>query len=314
MSRRAVVLGSAVAGLFAAPWVLGPYQISLLGRMLAVGLLVLSVTLLAGPARLASLGQAAFFGVGAYTTALLGRAGTDVGVVHLAAAAAVAAVLAAVLGTVVTRTRGVVFLMLTLAVGELFASAAMSWEPVTHGSDGLAGVPPVRPVWGMPALELDGLVYLWIAAVVLLLAGAAALLLRSPYGLAMRGFGEGEARLRAAGYPADTHLLCWFVLAAVPAAVGGALWVHSQRFVAPGDLGLDVSALALMAAVIGGLGSVWGALAGAVVVGLLRDWLSGQLTGPLGGHGTLLLGAAFVLLVYVLPRGLAGLRARRAAS
>ena len=294
---------AAVVALVAAPWMVDSYTISLASKVLVLGLLAMSVNLLTGVAGLPTLGQTAYFGVGAYAAALTARAVTQVGVVQLAVAVAVSAAVAAVTGIVVVRARGITFLMLTLAIGELAYSAAMEWSSVTGGSDGRAA-PQVVPVWGMGELLLDGYVYLWVLAVFLPLFAVVAAVARSPFGLALRGIRDNEARLRAVGYPVARYLLGAYTFAGGLAGAAGALWISSQRFVSPSEIGFTVAAMALIAVVIGGLGSMSGAVAGTAVVVLTRDYIGGELN----GRGPLLLGIVFVLAVYLLPRGLAGLR------
>jgi branched-chain amino acid transport system permease protein len=269
----------------------------------------MSINLLTGVTGLPALGQAAYFGVGAYGAALLARSVTPVGVVQVPVAALAGAAFAALTGLIVVRARGVTFLMLTFAVGELTYSAAFELDRVTGGSDGRSA-PPVVPVWGMPELRLDGLVYLWILAVFLVLYAGVAALVRSPFGLALRGIRDNEGRLAATGYPVQRYLLAGYTLAGGLAGAAGALWVSAQRFVSPSDIGFGVSALALIAVVLGGMGSMWGAVAGMALVVLFRDYLGGELTGSLSGRGALLLGLVFVLAVYLLPKGLAGLYTR----
>lgn len=296
---------AAMAGLVAAPWLVDSYTISLASKVLVLGLLAMSVNLLTGVAGMPTLGQAAYFGVGAYAAALVARSVTQIGVVQLVVAIALSAAAAAVTGIAVVRARGVPFLMLTLAVGELTYSAALEWSAVTGGSDGRAA-PLVVPVWGMPELRLDGYIYLWILAVFLVLFAMVAAVVRAPFGLALRGIRDNEARLRAAGYPVTHYLLGAYTLAGGLAGAAGALWVSSQHFVAPSEIGLTVSAMALIAVVLGGLGSMWGAVAGTALVVLVRDYIGGELE----GRGPLLLGVVFVLAVYLLPRGLVELRDR----
>jgi len=303
------VLGPAavVVALVAAPFIATSYVISLATGVLVLGLLTMSVNLLTGVAGLPTLGQAAYFGVGAYATALVARSWSQVGVVHLLVAAAAGAAVAALTGLVVVRTRGVVFLMLTLAINELTYSAVLEWDAVTGGSDGRA-TPAVSPVWGMPALRNDGLIYLWVLAVFLLLFALVAAVVRSPFGLALRGIRDNEARMRADGYPVTRYLFVAYTFAGGLAGAAGALWISAERFVSPSDIGFHVSAMALIAVVLGGLGSMWGAVAGMGLVVLTRDLIGGQFTGDLAGRGVLLLGLVFVVAVYLMPRGLAGLR------
>ena len=285
-----------VAVLAALPFVVSSYVISLATGVLILGLLAMSVNLLTGVAGLPTLGQAAYFGVGAYAAVLVPAA-----TLQLPVAAVAGAIVAAVTGLVVVRTRGVVFLMLTLAIGELTYSAALQWDAVTGGSDG-RGAPAVFPVSGA---RLDGYVYLLVLAVVAALFVLVQVVVRSPFGLALSGVRDNEARLRADGYPVQRYLLAAYTFAGGLAGAAGALWVWAERYVSPSDLGFSVSAMALIAVVLGGLGSMWGSVAGMAVVVLVRDYVGGSFA----GRGPLLLGVVFVLAVYLLPRGLAGRRA-----
>ncbi|MFK0044237.1 branched-chain amino acid ABC transporter permease [Streptomyces sp. NPDC090741] len=296
----------AVLALALAPFVLGPYAIGTLSRILVFGLLAVSVNLLTGLTGLPTLGQSAYFGVGAYTAAIVATRLTDIGILQLLIAAGVSALVAVPTGWLAIRARGVVFLMLTLAIGEIAYSAAVNWKSLTNGTDGVSGIPPVVPLPGMSALALDGLVYFYVLAVFLLLFAAASRLGSTPFALALRGIRDNEPRMRAIGYPTQRYALTVYCGAGALAGAAGALWVSVQRFVSPGDAGFEIAALALLAVVIGGSGSLWGACAGAALVWLTRDYL-GNLE-AVAGRGPLLLGLLFVVAVYALPRGLAGVR------
>ncbi|MGH3657028.1 MAG: branched-chain amino acid ABC transporter permease [Micromonosporaceae bacterium] len=305
-----IAAGLALLALLAAPWTVDQYTISTGSRMLVMGLLAMSVTLLTGFAGLPSLAQAAYFGIGAYTAALLARSGMVIGPVQIVAAALIATIIAVLTGSVVVRTRGVTFLMLTLAVGELAHSAAVQWRGITGSTDGLTGIPSVVPLPGMAPLVSDGLLFYYVLAVFLLLFLLVGVAMRSPYGLALRGIRDNEDRMRAAGYPVYRYLLAGYGGAGALAGAAGALWVSVLRYVSPGDLSFGLAALALLAAVIGGTGSMWGACVGAAVVVLVRDYVSGAKI-PFTDHvasGPLLLGVTFVVVVYLLPRGIAGIR------
>ncbi|WP_433241230.1 branched-chain amino acid ABC transporter permease [Streptosporangium sp. CA-135522] len=292
--------------LVSAAWVVDPYTLSVLARILSLGLLAVSVAILTGVAGLPTLGQVAPYAVGAYTTALLARAGVTVGPVQLVVAALVAALFSVLVGLAVIQARGITFLMVTLAVGELAAVAAGQWKAVTGGTDGLAGIPAAQPLWGASPLVGDRAVYGYVLVVAVAVTVVTWLALRSPAGLLIRGCRDHEARMRASGHPVTRYLLAVYTAAGAVAGVGGALLVTSQRYVSPQDVGFEVSALVLLAVTIGGATSLGGALAAVAVVVAVREWAAGSIP----GHGPLLLGALFVVAVYLLPDGLAGLGAR----
>ncbi|MGP3983564.1 branched-chain amino acid ABC transporter permease [Streptomyces sp. KR80] len=306
---RRLPAAAVLTGITLAPFVLGPYVVGTLSRILVLALLAMSVNLLTGLTGLPTLGQSAYFGVGAYTAAIVATRLTDVGIVQLVIAACLSALVALPTGWLAVRARGVVFLMLTLAIGEIAYSAAVNWKTLTNGTDGMSGIPPVVPLPGMPALELDGLVHFYVLAVFLVLFAMVSLLMATPFALALRGIRDNEKRMQAIGYPTRKYTLTVYCGAGALAGAAGALWTSVQRFVSPGDAGFELAALALLAVVIGGSGSMWGAYAGAAFVWLTRDYL-GNLD-VLAGRGPLLLGLLFVVAVYTLPGGLTGTRLPR---
>jgi branched-chain amino acid transport system permease protein len=295
----------AVAVLAAAPFFLAPYATTTLTRMLVFALFAASLDLLVGLTGLPSLGHAAYFGAGAYAAGWVAVHVTPAGPVPLLAGALVGAVVAAVAGPVAVRAGGVFFLMLTLALAEVVQQAAESWESVTGGSNGLYGIPAVR----IAGQALPNVAYLHWYVLAGFVAGLLALwsLAASPFGATLRGIRDNEPRMRALGYHPGRYKLAAFVAAGGLAGLAGGLLAAQQRLVTPADLGFTTSALALLAVVIGGTGSIWGPCLGAALVIFVRDAL-----GPsLDGHGPLLLGLVFIAVVFAMPRGIAGLRPPR---
>ncbi|MFD0425223.1 branched-chain amino acid ABC transporter permease [Streptomyces parvus] len=290
--------------LIAMPALLDAYSISLAGSALALGLLAVSVTILTGYAGLPTLGQTAPFAVGAYATANLADAGWTVGPVQLVLSALGAAVFAAVVGPAVIRARGTTVLMITLAIGELTGAVVNQLKSVTGGADGLVGFPATQALWGGEGMLEESELYTYALVVAVVAVALTLLVLRSPAGKLLTGTRGAEARMRASGHPVGRYLLVAHVGAGALAGVGGSLMVTVQQYLSPADVGFEIAAFALLAVVIGGTTSVIGALLGAGLIVATRDWVAGSWP----GHGPLLLGVLFVATVYVLPRGLAGLR------
>jgi branched-chain amino acid transport system permease protein len=303
MGRTAIALVLIVLALL--PFVLAPYPLGLVSRALSFALLVVSVDLLTGVMGMPSLGQVAYFGAGAYAAGLVGIHWTTNAFVQLGVGILTGALLAALTGAVAVRTAGIYFLMVTLAIGELAHRGADTMSTL-GGSNGLVGIPAVTVVPGGEPLLLQGYVYWWVFAVFLVGLGLALALSRSPLGRSMRGVRDGELRLRALGQSTYVTKLLAYTAAGGIAGAAGTAWVAQTRFVSPGDMGFEVSAFALLAVVLGGAGVLWGPVLGAGLVIFVRDWLGGYFD----GRGTLLLGIVFVLAVYLLPRGIAGVRAR----
>jgi len=300
-----LIAGSLLIVLAVVPLFVAQFQTSMLARMLIFALLAVSLDLLVGITGLPSLGHAAYFGVGAYTAGLVAKYWTAAAPVPLLAAVVVAAFAAAATGWLAVRSHGVFFLMLTLAIGELIQQLAESWSTVTGGDNGLYGIPAVE-VAGKPLL-LVGYVYWYV--LVFAAVGFAVIwaVFRSPFGAALRGIRDNEPRMCSLGYSPFRYKLAGFVLAGAVAGLAGGLLAVQQQLVTPADLGFTTSALALLAVAVGGAGSLWGPAIGAALVVLVRD-----VYGPdLDGHGTLVLGVVFIVAVYLLRNGIAGLAPTR---
>ncbi|MFD5136720.1 branched-chain amino acid ABC transporter permease [Streptomyces sp. NPDC058378] len=309
-ARRAAPLLALLAVLAALPWVLDAYTLSLAGSALALGLLAVSVTVLTGYAGLPTLGQTAPFAVGAYATANLAQAGWTMGPVQIALSALAAALFSALTGPAVIRARGTTVLMITLAVGELTGAVVNRLKSVTGGADGLVGFPATQALWGGEGMFEESELYTYALVVAAVAVAVTLLVLRSPAGKLLTGTRGAEARMRASGHPVGRYLLVAHICAGALAGVGGSLMVTVQQYLSPADVGFEIAAFALLAAVIGGTTSVIGALMGAGLIVVTRDWVAGSWP----GHGPLLLGVLFVAAVYLLPRGLAGLRGGSARS
>jgi branched-chain amino acid transport system permease protein len=306
--RRALPVAVALA-VAAAPFGVAPPVSSALTRMAAFAVLAVSLDLLTGIAGLPSLGQAAPFGVGAYAAAIVALHIGPTAPVQLAVAAAAGGLLSAATGWLAVRVRGINFLMVTLALAELVHALANQWSSVTGGSNGLVGLPFIRILPGGPPLVATGYVLWYVLAVSAACVAVVVVVSRSAFGRTLRGIRDNEGRMRALGYATFWPKYLVFCIAGVLAGVGGSLWVAQAQFVSPGSLNFEVSALALMAVVIGGRGTLYGPVLGAALVVLVRYELSPYLA----GRGMLLLGGVFILVVYLLPKGLAGGRARRSA-
>jgi branched-chain amino acid transport system permease protein len=304
LTRQLPLAALVVLALLAVPFFAPPELANALTRILAVALLAVSLDLLVGVAGLPSLGHAAPFGVGAYAAGITAKEVTPFAPVQLLVAVGAGALLAAVFGLLVVRTRGTYLLMLTLALAELVHVLAGRWNAVTGGTNGLVGIPALRLVPGGDPVRLAGIRYWYVLAVSLLFFGLVVLVSRSAFGRSLRGIRDNEERMSSLGYSVFRVKYTVFVLAGAVAGAAGALYTVQARFVSPTDLGFEVSALALLAVVIGGRGSLWGAVLGTALVFYLRDEI-----GPLlGGRGGLLMGAVFIAAVYLLPRGFAGIR------
>jgi branched-chain amino acid transport system permease protein len=304
---RAVVWVFIMCLLALAPMYLGAFPLSLAGDILVLGIIALSTDLLVGVTGLPSLGQAAYYGVGGYAAGLVAMHMTSNVFVQLVVSLAVGALAAAVTGWIAVRTRGVYFLMLTLAIGQIFYSLSVSSKAVTGGSDGLAGIPaPSLGTGESGQLGLGAQTYWYVLFVAALALAAGLLVVRTRFGHALRGIRQNESRMRALGFPTSHYKYVIFIIAGGIAGIAGSVQVVNRGYFSPDALTYQVSSLALFAALIGGRGSLVGGFGGAAIIIVVRDVIGANTS----GHGPLLLGILFALVVYLLPGGLLGVSGR----
>ena len=252
-----------------------PDYLVLATQILIAGLFAVSLDLILGYAGIVSLGHAAYFGVGAYTAGLLAVHGWGEPFSGLAAAAAVAAVVGFLVSFLVVRGQDLTRLMVTLGIGLMFYEAANKAAFVTGGVDGLSGV----AMWKLAGLfdfDIYGRTAFWYAlAVVFALFVLARRIVNSPFGLSLRGIREGPKRMPAIGSPVSRRLVAVFTISASLAGVAGALLAQTTQFVGLDSLGFPRSAEIMIIVVLGGVGRLYGALIGAAVFMVAKDYLSG---------------------------------------
>jgi branched-chain amino acid transport system permease protein len=309
-SRRALLGGGwllttvALAALAVYPFAAPPYLLSLLTEILIYGIFAMSLDLILGYTGLVSFGHAAFFGVGAYVAGIVAVRLTPHLGVTLPLALVGAALAALVIGYLSIRTSGIYFLMLTLAFAQVLYAVAFKWTPVTGGSNGLSGIP--RPALGLVpgGGELADPVrfYFFILVVFLLVYYGLRRVVASPFGHALVGIRENEARMAAIGYDVARYKLAAFVLAGVLAGLAGALNTYLNVFVSPAQLNWPTSGQVLVMVIIGGAGTLVGPVLGAALVLLLQNLVSSQTE-----RWPMIMGGVFIVFVLVARFGLIGI-------
>ena len=275
-------------------------NLALLSQVLIWGLFALSLDLLLGLRGLPSFGQAAFFGIGAYTAGYLGKFGYTEPISGLIASGLVAGVVGLLAGRVVRGLHGVALLMVTLGLNSLLYDFVQRSTALTGGDDGLQGV-AVAPVLGLFRFDMAGrtaYVYVLVAVFAVFLAVRA--LTHSPFGLALLGARDNGRRMLMLGAPIDRDLTLVMGLSAAVAGVAGALLTQTTQFVSPEVLSFQRSADVLVILVIGGAAVLYGGFAGALVFILLRDLLAAL--NPI--YWYFWIGLVLVLIVAFFRRGL----------
>jgi branched-chain amino acid transport system permease protein len=297
----ALLIGLALA-LFAASQVIAPYWVSLLTEALIWALFALSLDLLLGHTGLPSLGHAAFYGIGAYSAAICFLRVDPSFWTCLAVGVGSAVLLALLFGLLVLRTTAVYFLMITLALAQVLWGIAYSWRSVTNGDDGLRGIKRDTIEVGPLRLAETGDYFVFVL-IVFVLAGAILLvIMRSPFGYALRGIRESAERMDALGYHVWCYKLLAFVVAGAFGGLAGALFVFNKNYVSPEALSVVVSAEVMLMVILGGAGTLFGPIIGAFVIVFLSYWVSGFTE-----RWNLVLGAIYVLVVVFAPNGVTGL-------
>lgn len=300
-ARAAAVVGVVVA-LALLPQVAGPFWMGLATQMIVFGLLALSVDLLLGHAGLFSICHGSFFAVAAYTTAIL-QVRYAVPTALAAPAGLLAGTLLGLLFGLAVRTRGVYFILITIAFGYVVWGVAHRWSSFTGGDNGVTNVP--FPAVGGLRVESHTDYYYLVLLVVALCALGYRVLVRSPFGLTLRGIKGSESRMRSLGYDSNRHLYAAFVLSAALASLAGVLYVYYNRFVNPVAASFPVSVEAALMAILGGTGTIAGPFIGSAIILGLRNWVSSFFE----VYATVM-GIVFIVTVLWAPEGLVGLAAR----
>ena len=298
----------AIALLLAAlPFIVSPYQQDLVVKVLIYAVFALSLELLVGTTGLVSLGHAAFLGIGAYVTALASASGESPSLVRvLPFAVLAAAAYALFVGALSLRTKGIYFIMVTLAFAQM-AFFVFHDTKLAGGSDGL--YLSAKPVLGT-LFDLDRRVhfYYFVLGALVFTYALLAMLLRSRFGHALAGIRVNEPRMRAVGFQTYPYKLAAFVIAGALAGLAGFLLAVKDGVVNPDLLSWHESGGVLLMLILGGLGHLRGAVIGAVAFTLLKELYSSHgLVGPLADHWQLTFGVTIIAFVALLPKGLIGL-------
>lgn len=310
----AALLAIGAIGVGLVPLIGSPYYLQLFGKIMIMAIFALSLDLLVGYTGLVSLGHSAYFGLAGYAIALVSPQYEAASLLlTLPLAMLAAGVLALIIGLLVLRTAGIYFIMVTLAFAQMLYFLFHDTE-LGGGSDGLyLTVKPELRIGGIALLNLDNPEHFYYLVFGLLLAVYFLLrmILRSPFGHALVGIKANEHRMRSLGFQVFRYKLGAFVMAGMLAGLAGYLAACQFGFVSPEILSWHNSANVLMMLLLGGMGNLVGAVIGAFSFVLIQELFSSEaLFGTLAKHWQLAMGIFIVLIVLLLPNGLASLLVR----
>lgn len=291
---KAAVVVALIGAAVALPYLVGSYYVSLASLALVAAILASSINLLAGNAGLISLGHAGIAAAAGYGLAWASRQGWDLGG-QLAMATLLTLISSVMYALISMRTRGIAFLMVTLAAGMVVYGMAYRWSSVTGGTNGLTGIrrpAAVAEYWQYYFVVL--VVFLAITALLVLIAA-------SPFGLTLRGIRDSESRMVSLGYNVPAYKFGAMLLSGAIAGIAGVLAVWQSEFISPVVAGFQESSSTMIMVALGGIGTVTGPLVGALLVTGFQQVLSSSVE-----RWSTLLGVLFILSVIFAPQGIVG--------
>ncbi len=300
-SKAWLLIASAIALLLILlPYYASDYTVTTFIRIIYFGFLAVSVGYLIGQGGMVSLTQTAFFGIAGYT---LGLVGYERGLLFPWAdltAMAVVLVFALLIGLVAARTEAIVFLMITLAFGQIAWAFASQNTTYLHGWAGIRGIRPYT-IFGLDFGVREN--FYWVSLLLLAL-GMWVLwrLIHSPFGLALNGVRDNPRRMAALGYPVYWLRVSAFLIAALYAGVGGLLATYNTGIITPTTIHLSRTIWILLMVILGGAGYFWGPLVGTVIV----VWLDVLISQVTPRYNTVI-GIIFLLVIMFSPSGILGI-------
>jgi branched-chain amino acid transport system permease protein len=288
----------AIIGLSLPLWT-STFTMQLATRGLILGVLAMSFSLLAGYADMISLAQMSFAAIAGYVI--------GIGVMHFGLAHSVlilpailaAVILAAIFGWIAIRATKIYFLMMTLALAQLFFGIVFQWVSLTEGYPGITGIP--RPsMFGISLIETPPLYYVTLVVTVLCYL-ALRRLVRSPFGLVLQGIRDNPKRMAALGFNVQLHRYLVIVVSGTFAGIAGILMTYFTGVISPNRAALTSSILVVMAALVGSVTSLEGGLLGGLVIAFLMS-IASQFT----TRYWTVIGTLFILIVLFMPNGLLG--------
>jgi branched-chain amino acid transport system permease protein len=276
-------------------------------QILVMIIFALSLDLLLGYGGVETLGHAALFGAGSYTAGLLALHVSGEPLSGIFVAGLAGSLVAALSGPLILRMQGLTLVMMTLAMATVLYELANALTGVTGGADGLYGF-QIQPILGLFAFDLFGhTAYVYAAIVAAIVFLLCKVIVNSSFGLTIRGIRENQMRMRMLGVPVVRRLVLLYAISGFFAGVAGGLSAQITQLVGLDSLSFVLSGNVLIMLILGGTGSLYGAIAGAAVYVLLSDRIAAW--NPF--HWLFIIGVVLILAVRFAPQGLIGLLARR---
>ena len=304
ISRRTIVLAAGCLVLALVPPVAAltnqPFYLDLFRRMMIFAIAAVSLDLILGYGGMVSFGHAAYLGIGAYAVGIPAYHGIENGPLQWALAVGVSAAVALVIGAISLRTSGVAFIMITLAFAQMLYYLGISLE--TYGGDNGMRLASRSRFGGLIDLRQPAVFYYVVLAILIGLLALGRRLVDSRFGMVIRAAKSNEPRARAIGFSPFRYKLTAFAIAGGAGGLAGALLANQTEYLTPDFMHWTRSGEIMFMVILGGMGTLFGPVIGAVVLLLLEDLLS-----ALTAHWQIILGPILILVVLFAKRGLFGL-------
>lgn len=288
-----------------APFVAYPIVVM---QVMCYALFALGTNLLMGSVGLLSLGQAAYFGLGGYTAGYLVQSVGLTPEIGVIAGGLAGGVLGAVFGWLAIRRQDIYFAMITLALAQIVYFGAVQLTGFTGGENGIQGIPR-SGLFGLLPLQNDHAIYGLVAVVFLAGVIFVRRVIHSPFGQVVKAVRDNEPRMISLGYEPASYKRVIFILAAVLAGVAGGLKAMVMGIQTLSDVGVTTSGLVVLMVLLGGIGTIFGPIVGALIVVAMQYYLA-----PFGAWVIVIQGGIFMICVLVFRRGIVGEIAYRLKS
>lgn len=275
---------------------LTPYH-ALASEMLIFAIFALGYDIIFGYTGLLSFGHAMFFGIGAYGTGLVLTRWVPSLFLGIATGIALSLLVAFIVGFLSIRRRGIYFVMVTLAFCQMLYFIAFKWTSLTGGDNGLHGVP--RPSIGPLDLNSELLFYYFVLSIFALSIFVAFRITNSPFGRVLQSLRENEDRAKSIGYNTDNFKIISFMISAFFSGLAGGLYAIHLNFVPLDTLSIFTSGDVVIMALVGGIGTLYGPIFGAMLIVYLKNILSAWM-----GNWNLIMGLLFISSVLIFRKGI----------
>lgn len=293
-TKLALLVGGLVFGIVA-PYILDQFIVGLLALALITGLFAMSIDLMAGYAGLVTLGHAGVLAAAMYGSGYMASK-TDAGfATQILVGYAVGMLASAIFGAMAMRSSGVYFIMVTIAQGMIVWGLSIRMTKVTGAENGLLGI-------DRPELLVPYYTYYWfILAIVAICALALYIIVKSPFGLALKGLRESETRMKMLGHNTAFLKFYMFMISGFFASTAGILRLFLNEFVSPSDVVLRASAIPVLMSILGGIGTLVGPMVGSFVITFIENYLSLSVD-----RWPTLMGLIFIFVVLFARQGIVG--------